>query len=54
MRRQRTVDARGIKPGRFRPEAATDLRRRPVATIGELMLFKQMQRAERRNRRNED
>jgi hypothetical protein len=53
-RRQRTVDARGIKPGRFRPETVERVSRpRTFATIGEALLAKQMARAER-NRRNEE
>lgn len=53
-RRQRTLDGRAHQAGRFRPEAVTNPRRRPIATIGELMLYKQIQRAERGRRRNED
>jgi hypothetical protein len=54
MRRQRTVDARAIQAGRFRPETVERSERpRAFAPIGEALLAKQMARAER-SRRNED
>lgn len=53
-RRQRTVDARAIQAGRFRPETVQRVSRpRTVATIGEVLLAKQMARAERSRRVND-
>jgi hypothetical protein len=54
-RRQRTVEAQGIKPGRFRPETVQRVSRpRTFATTGEVLLAKQMARAERNRRNDQD
>jgi hypothetical protein len=54
-RRQRTLDARAHQAGRFRAETVPRAPSRPrtLATIGEILVAKQMARAER-SRRNEE
>lgn len=53
MAKTRTVDVRGIRPGRFRPESidrSISARPRFSATIGERVLAKQIQRLESQRR----